>query len=125
MANKYQENSGDKTIHDRSTLFPSTKVKLLMKSAPNPGLISNEAVLVTAHAAKLFLAHMAKTASDQSNEQDSELLYRDLANTIQNCEEFEFLKEIVPRKIKVKDLLITKPAFANESTPEKGNSSES
>ncbi|KAL8578851.1 hypothetical protein ACOMHN_022144 [Nucella lapillus] len=85
-----------------STTLPLSRVKTIMKSSPDVSSISQEALYTTGKATELFIQALARFSHEQSPETSS-LEYRDLAEIVNTESTLQFLQDIIPRKIKVKD----------------------
>ncbi|RWS30281.1 chromatin accessibility complex protein 1-like protein [Leptotrombidium deliense] len=90
-----------------------------MRSSPNVNNVSEDAVVITAKAAELFLAHLAVNAHDRKN--DHNLEYNDIAEIVEQNSEFSFLHDIIPKKITVREYRKMLAEFQNEDTTEKCN----
>uniref|UniRef100_A0A4W5LKP6 Uncharacterized protein n=1 Tax=Hucho hucho TaxID=62062 RepID=A0A4W5LKP6_9TELE len=54
---------------------------------------------------ELFVQHLALSSFNNGPGKDQTLLYSDLANTVEEKETFQFLTDILPKKILVRDYL--------------------
>ncbi|KAF8787563.1 Chromatin accessibility complex protein 1 like protein [Argiope bruennichi] len=83
----------------KSCILPMARIKTVMKGSPEVENISNEAIFVMTKAAEGFVALLLRQtlkASDNKKQVD----YPDLANIVNNNENFVFLRDIIPPKIK-------------------------
>uniref|UniRef100_UPI00398EAFBC chromatin accessibility complex protein 1 n=1 Tax=Pristiophorus japonicus TaxID=55135 RepID=UPI00398EAFBC len=79
--------------------LPLSRVKLIMKSCPDVSSINQDALFLTAKATELFVQHLATYAYKSSSSEKKELTYNDLADCVENSETFQFLADILPKKI--------------------------
>ncbi|XP_006635857.1 chromatin accessibility complex protein 1 [Lepisosteus oculatus] len=97
--------------------LPISRVKLIMKSSPDVSSINQDALFLTAKATELFVQHLATYAFKKGKgKEKNSLTYSDLANAAEESETFQFLADILPRKILARDYL--------KSLEEKGEDSE-
>ncbi|XP_067834535.1 chromatin accessibility complex protein 1-like [Heptranchias perlo] len=85
--------------------LPLSRVKLIMKSCPDVSSINQDALFLTAKATELFVQHLATYAYKSSNSGKKELTYNDLADCVENSETFQFLADILPKKILASEYL--------------------
>ncbi|KAI6656828.1 Chromatin accessibility complex protein 1-like [Oopsacas minuta] len=109
--------SSNQGTTDKNTNLPISKVKFLMKSAPNPGAISNEALLIATHSAEMFLEKIITEVYEKSDKSKSKkITYQDLARSINENEVYEFLGDIAPLKV---NAIEAKEIYArSQETPE-------
>jgi len=77
-------------------------VSTIMRSSPRVNQLSEDAIVITAKAAELFLAHLALSANEKRKDPQS-LEYTDIADIVQNKSEFSFLQDVIPKKITVRE----------------------
>ncbi|XP_032675837.1 chromatin accessibility complex 16kD protein-like [Odontomachus brunneus] len=100
--------------------LPISRVKTIMKSSPYVDTVGQDGLYLVTKATELFIHYLTEEAHMQSNK-GSSLDYKHLAEEVQTNDTLEFLREIMPRKITVrqfKEMMAAK----NES---RSNSSES
>ncbi|XP_038664661.1 chromatin accessibility complex protein 1-like [Scyliorhinus canicula] len=85
--------------------LPLSRVKLIMKSCPDVSSINQDALFLTAKATELFVQHLATCAYKSSCSEKKELTYNDLADCVENSETFQFLADILPKKILASEYL--------------------
>ncbi|XP_078254718.1 chromatin accessibility complex protein 1 [Rhinoraja longicauda] len=85
--------------------LPLSRVKLIMKSCPDVSSINQDALVLTAKATELFVQHLATYAYKSSTSEKKELAYNDLADCVENSETFQFLADILPKKILASEYL--------------------
>lgn len=85
-------------------IFPLSKVKEIMKLDPSAQQLTPEAIYATTIAAQLFLELLVMEAH-QFTLKDSRktITYADVSKAVEDVHEFEFLMDIVPRPISVKE----------------------
>lgn len=86
--------------------LPISRVRLIMKSSPDVSSINQDALFLTTKATELFVQHLAVTAFNNGAGKDTNSLsYSDLANTAEETETFQFLTDILPKKILAREYL--------------------
>ncbi|XP_055311652.1 chromatin accessibility complex protein 1-like [Sitodiplosis mosellana] len=84
-------------------LLPTNKVRTIMKSCGDPSaFLSKESVLVVTKAAELFISYLTQQTHKKCAHK-KDLNYNDLSSFVQEEEKLEFLHQIVPKKITVKE----------------------
>ncbi|XP_071490455.1 chromatin accessibility complex protein 1-like [Diadema antillarum] len=86
------------------TLLPAVRIRTIMKSSPEISAISQESLYLITRATELFVGCLAQESLKRSGTPKS-LAYSDLANVVNNQEEFQFLADVVPKKIRVSEYL--------------------
>uniref|UniRef100_A0A4W5LMB0 Chromatin accessibility complex protein 1 n=1 Tax=Hucho hucho TaxID=62062 RepID=A0A4W5LMB0_9TELE len=105
MSGNNVEENANHASNSKGISLPMTRVKLIMKSSPDVSSINQEALLLTTKATELFVQHLALSSFNNGPGKDQTLLYSDLANTVEEKETFQFLTDILPKKILVRDYL--------------------
>ncbi|CDQ77378.1 chromatin accessibility complex protein 1-like [Oncorhynchus nerka] len=105
MSSNNVEEKVNHASNSKGISLPMTRVKLIMKSSPDVSSINQEALLLTTKATELFVQHLALSSFNNGSGKDQTLLYSDLANTVEEKETFQFLTDILPKKILVRDYL--------------------
>ncbi|XP_051878687.1 chromatin accessibility complex protein 1 [Pristis pectinata] len=85
--------------------LPLSRVRLIMKSCPDVSSINQDALFLTAKATELFVQHLATYAYKSSSSEKKELAYNDLADCVENSDTFQFLADILPKKILASEYL--------------------
>ena len=108
--------SNNQGTTEKTTNLPASKVKFLMRSAPNPGAISSEAVLIATHSAEMFLGKLVKEVFEKCGENNGKkITYQDIATLINQNEAYEFLLDVAPMKV---NAIQAKKIFAmSQETP--------
>lgn len=84
--------------------FPLSRIKTIMKSAPDSLNISQESVFVVEKASELLVSYLITEAHKHSSGKKL-VTYKDLATVVNSEENLEFLRDIIPQKIKLGDYL--------------------
>ncbi|XP_046875847.1 chromatin accessibility complex protein 1 [Hypomesus transpacificus] len=104
-----RDNVDDK-VHDATNSkiisLPMARVKLIMKSSPDVSMINQDALFLTTKATELFVQHLALSSFRNGAGKDTNTLsYSDLAHTAEETETFQFLTDILPKKILAREYL--------------------
>ncbi|XP_075437893.1 chromatin accessibility complex protein 1 [Ascaphus truei] len=90
----------------RLVSLPMSRIKVIMKSSPDVSCINQDALVLTAKATELFVAYLASYSYKHGSGKDSNTLtYDDLSNTAEESETFQFLADILPKKILASEYL--------------------
>ncbi|KAM9776562.1 chromatin accessibility complex protein 1 [Syngnathus typhle] len=90
----------------RGLSLPISRVRLIMKSSPEVSSINQEALFLTTKATEMFVQHLALSSfSNGQGRESKSLSYSDLANAAEEIETFQFLTDILPKKILAGDYL--------------------
>ncbi|XP_053415537.1 chromatin accessibility complex protein 1 [Nycticebus coucang] len=90
----------DKCGEHRLVSLPLSRIRVIMKSSPEVSSINQEALVLTAKATELFVQYLATYSYRHgSGREKKALTYSDLANTAEESETFQFLADILPKKI--------------------------
>ncbi|KAJ8267545.1 hypothetical protein COCON_G00127170 [Conger conger] len=94
------------TVNSKNVSLPMSRVKLIMKSSPDVSSINQDALFLTTKATELFVQHLAQCSFKRgSGREKNTLAYSDLANVAEEIETFQFLTDILPKKILARDYL--------------------
>ncbi|XP_040573938.1 chromatin accessibility complex protein 1 [Lepeophtheirus salmonis] len=99
----------------KNTNLPLTRVRRIMKSSPDVGNISRETLYLITKATEKFISFLAND-SLCNGPNKSQIEYEDLVNTVQNQRSLEFLRFILPKKMKFSEYL---DMLGREGSPEK------
>ncbi|XP_011497026.1 PREDICTED: chromatin accessibility complex protein 1 [Ceratosolen solmsi marchali] len=94
-----QQTSPSKGI--KELRLPISRVKTIMKSSPQVEAIGQDCLFLVAKATELFVHYLSEESHQKSNKAGN-LEYKHLAEVVQTNETLEFLREIMPRKITVR-----------------------
>lgn len=84
--------------------LPLSRVKTIMKSSPEVEAVGPEPLFVVARVTELFLGELARRALQEAGgDGRGPLLYRHVADVVQRDDTLDFLREIMPRKITVRE----------------------
>ncbi|XP_025726963.1 chromatin accessibility complex protein 1 [Callorhinus ursinus] len=90
----------DKCGEPRLVSLPLSRIRVIMKSSPEVSSINQEALVLTAKATELFVQYLATYSYRHgSGKERKALTYSDLSNTAEESETFQFLADILPKKI--------------------------
>ncbi|XP_030830707.1 chromatin accessibility complex protein 1 [Strongylocentrotus purpuratus] len=87
-----------------STLLPALRIRTIMKSSPEISAISQESLYLITKATELFVGCLAQESLKKSASPRN-VVYNDLANVVNDEEEFQFLADVVPTKILASEYL--------------------
>ncbi|XP_037022623.1 chromatin accessibility complex protein 1 [Artibeus jamaicensis] len=90
----------DKCGEQRIVSLPLSRIRVIMKSSPEVSSINQEALMLTAKATELFVQYLATYSYRHGRgKEERALTYNDLSNTAEESETFQFLADILPKKI--------------------------
>ncbi|XP_028918231.1 chromatin accessibility complex protein 1 [Ornithorhynchus anatinus] len=91
---------GERLAAQRLVSLPLSRIRVIMKSSPEVSSINQEALVLTAKATELFVQYLATYSYKHgSGKEKKSLTYSDLSNTAEESETFQFLSDILPKKI--------------------------
>ncbi|XP_039190488.1 chromatin accessibility complex protein 1 [Crotalus tigris] len=98
MASRWSGASGGG--ENRLVSLPLSRTRVIMKSSPEVSSINPDAIFLTAKATELFVQYLATYAykHGKGNEHKT-LTYTDLSEAVEKSDTFQFLADIVPKKI--------------------------
>ena len=93
--------SSNQDVSDKPTKLAPGKVKFLMKTAPNPGAISGETVMIATQSAEWFIEKILTEVYDRNKKRgpSNKISYQDIAKLINEKECYDFLTDIIPLKV--------------------------
>ncbi|XP_069477783.1 chromatin accessibility complex protein 1 [Ambystoma mexicanum] len=98
--------AGTSGADNRLVSLPLSRIRVIMKSSPDVSNINQDALLLTAKATELFVQYLATYSYKHgTGKQKKELTYDDLSNTADESDVFQFLADILPKKISVTEYL--------------------
>ncbi|XP_007938723.1 chromatin accessibility complex protein 1 [Orycteropus afer afer] len=90
----------EKGGEQRLVSLPLSRIRVIMKSSPEVSSINQEALVLTAKATELFVQYLATYSYKHgSGKEKRALTYSDLSDTVEESETFQFLADILPKKI--------------------------
>ncbi|KAM4027484.1 chromatin accessibility complex protein 1 [Anomaloglossus baeobatrachus] len=90
----------------RLVSLPLSRIRLIMKSSPDVSCINQDALIITAKATELFVNYLASYSYKHGSGKDTNTLtYDDLSSTAEDNDTFQFLSDILPKKILASDYL--------------------
>ncbi|KAI8364954.1 histone-fold-containing protein [Blakeslea trispora] len=101
-----------------NTMLPLARVKRVIKEDKDVSLINAEATFCIAYATELFMEYLVTEAfSKAKQEKRKTVYYRDLASTVKEIEQFEFLEDVIPTTMTLKQAIEKRKQALNEDTP--------
>ena len=107
--------------------LPMSRVKTIMKSSPYVDTIGQDGLYLVTKATELFIHYLTEETHLKSNKGNS-LDYKHLAEVVQTNDTLEFLREIMPRKITVrqfKEMMAAKNSHSSSSETSSDSDSDS
>ncbi|XP_028178779.1 chromatin accessibility complex 16kD protein [Ostrinia nubilalis] len=104
--------------------LPLSRVKTIMKSSPDVEAVGPEPLYLVTKVTELFVTDLAKRAF--KNSKNNFLEYKHIAEVVQEDDTLDFLREIMPRKITVrqfKEMMAKKAAKGDLSDEESSEQS--
>ncbi|XP_026319983.1 chromatin accessibility complex protein 1 [Hyposmocoma kahamanoa] len=104
--------------------LPLSRVKTIMKSSPDVDAVGPEPLYLVTKVTELFVTDLAKRA--HKNVRGNLLEYKHIAEVVQEDDTLDFLREIMPRKITVrqyKEMMAKKNARGDQSDDESSEQS--
>ncbi|XP_062600995.1 chromatin accessibility complex protein 1-like [Saccostrea cucullata] len=92
------------TDKDGQCLLPMSRIRTIMKSSPDVGSISHEALFLTGKATEMFVKNLTNVSRGKSQDKMN-VSYKDLAEVVNSDDVLQFLQDIIPRKIKAREYL--------------------
>ncbi|XP_030046077.1 chromatin accessibility complex protein 1 [Microcaecilia unicolor] len=103
----------------RLVSLPLSRIKLIMKSSPDVSSINQDALVLTAKATELFVQYLAMYSYKHGSGKEKKALnYDDLSSTVDESETFQFLADILPKKILASECLKMLKSEENEEGEE-------
>ncbi|XP_065222788.1 chromatin accessibility complex protein 1 [Planococcus citri] len=88
----------------KESLLPISRIRIIMKSSPDTENIGQDSLFLVARSTELFVKYLTHKAYEMHKREKQKVLdYPSLADAVQTMESMAFLKEIMPRKITVKE----------------------
>ncbi|XP_039377036.1 chromatin accessibility complex protein 1 [Mauremys reevesii] len=85
---------------NRLVSLPLSRIRVIMKSSPEVSSINQDALFLTAKATELFVQYLATYSYKHGRGKEKRALtYSDLSHTAEESEIFQFLADILPKKI--------------------------
>ncbi|CAD1480548.1 unnamed protein product [Heterotrigona itama] len=107
--------------------LPMSRVKTIMRSSPYVDTIGQDGLYLVTKATELFIHYLTEEAHLRSSKGNS-LDYKHLAEVVQTNDTLEFLREIMPRKITVrqfKEMMAAKNSHSSSSESSSDSDSDS
>nr|XP_003219529.1 PREDICTED: chromatin accessibility complex protein 1 [Anolis carolinensis] len=85
---------------NRLVSLPLSRIRVIMKSSPEVSSINPDAIFLTAKATEMFVQCLATYSYKHGQGKESKALtYSDLSHAAEKSETFQFLADILPKKI--------------------------
>merc|ERR1712050_1490 len=94
MAEKQQKNTG--------CLLPISRIRTIMKSSPDVAHLSNDSLYLVTKATEIFVQDLSRYCLKRSKD-PNKVTYNDLAEIVDNDEIYQFLQDIIPKKITARE----------------------
>ncbi|KAL9961494.1 hypothetical protein ACROYT_G030445 [Oculina patagonica] len=104
------------------TQLPVARIKTIMKSSPDLPSFSQDSVFLVTKATELFIDYLAVTAHKQESD-SKQLTYKGLSKVVEEDDALQFLGDIVPPKVLVKDFMESLKKKSRKSSIEVHSSS--
>ncbi|KAL7311604.1 hypothetical protein PS15m_009343 [Mucor circinelloides] len=89
-----------------TTMLPLARIKRVIKEDKDVSLINAEATFCIAYATELFMEYLVTEAfSKAKKEKRKTVYYKDLASTVKESEQLEFLEDVIPPTMTLKDAM--------------------
>ncbi|XP_055623867.1 chromatin accessibility complex protein 1 [Toxorhynchites rutilus septentrionalis] len=85
---------------EKLTQLPISRIRTVMKTSPSIGPINTDALFLMCRAAEMFIEYIAKNAHQKGNKT---LDYKHLAAYVESKAALDFLVQVLPDKITVKE----------------------
>ncbi|XKL68733.1 hypothetical protein PGB90_006502 [Kerria lacca] len=93
-----------KRNNKKESLLPISRIKIIMKSSPDTENIGQDTLFLVARTTEFFVKYLTHKAYETHKKDKQKVLdYASLADCVQTMKSMAFLKEIMPRKITVKE----------------------
>ncbi|XP_071957047.1 chromatin accessibility complex protein 1-like [Antedon mediterranea] len=86
------------------TALPVARIRMIMKSSPEITSVSGESLFLITKATELFVENIAKE-SYMRRKAEEVVNYNDLAEAVAEEESYQFLEDVLPKKVLVRDFL--------------------
>uniref|UniRef100_A0A8D8ME78 Chromatin accessibility complex protein 1 n=1 Tax=Culex pipiens TaxID=7175 RepID=A0A8D8ME78_CULPI len=108
--------------NEKATQLPIARIRTMMKTSPSIGQIAPDALFVVCRAAEMFIGYITKNAHKKGTKA---LDYKDLAAYVEGEDVLEFLVQILPKKITVREYKKLSAERKDEDDDDSSSSSES
>ncbi|KAL0137763.1 hypothetical protein V8B55DRAFT_1531739 [Mucor lusitanicus] len=89
-----------------TTMLPLARIKRVIKEDKDVSLINAEATFCIAYATELFMEYLVTEAfSKAKKEKRKTVYYKDLASTVKESDQLEFLEDVIPPTMTLKDAM--------------------
>ncbi|XP_039447956.1 chromatin accessibility complex protein 1 [Culex pipiens pallens] len=108
--------------NEKATQLPIARIRTMMKTSPSIGQIAPDALFVVCRAAEMFIGYITKNAHKKGTKA---LDYKDLAAYVEGEDVLEFLVQILPKKITVREYKKLSAERKDEDDDDSSSSSSS
>lgn len=84
--------------------IPPSRIRTIMKSTEDAANISQDAIFLVTKATEMFINELTEKSFDKGKKGNT-LKYEDLAEYVNNENNLEFLLQIIPKKISIKEYM--------------------
>lgn len=115
------------SVNKKGHYLPVSRINTIMKSSSDVDTVGKISSLLMCKATEMFIKNLALEAYKISNNA-KKLDYKHLAEVVHKKEKYNFLRDIMPKKITVleyKKLIAKKQGFNNDEDNSKDSSSDS
>ncbi|XP_030763140.1 nuclear transcription factor Y subunit C-6 [Sitophilus oryzae] len=110
----------DSKLTSTKPVLPVGRVNTIMKSSSDVEIVSKESSVIMSKAAELFIRSLTQEGYSETN-QGRKLDYKHLSNVVHSDEKYNFLRDILPKKITVLEF---KKIMAKKEAAERGSDGE-
>jgi len=108
------------------SMLPVGRVNTIMKSSSDVENVSKESSVIMSKAAEMFIKALTQEGYNETDT-GKKLDYKHLSNVVHAEEKYNFLRDILPKKITVlqfKELMARKQAMKDQSSDEESSSDD-
>ncbi|KAJ8923151.1 hypothetical protein NQ315_001705 [Exocentrus adspersus] len=106
------------------THLPASRISTIMKSSSDVETVSRESTLLMCKAAEFFIKYLA-TESYNTTNNGKKLDYKNIAEVVHKDDRYEFLRDIMPKKITVREFKRIMAKKLAEEAGDKGSAGSS
>ncbi|KAL9554149.1 hypothetical protein MBANPS3_002949 [Mucor bainieri] len=100
-----------------TTMLPLARIKRVIKEDKDVSLINAEATFCIAYATELFMEYLVTEAfSKAKKEKRKTVYYKDLASTVKESDQLEFLEDVIPTTMTLKDAMAKRKENVTDDT---------
>ncbi|CEP10761.1 hypothetical protein [Parasitella parasitica] len=100
-----------------TTMLPLARIKRVIKEDKDVALINAEATFCIAYATELFMEYLVTEAfSKAKKEKRKTVYYKDLASTVKESDQLEFLEDVIPTTMTLKEAMAKRKENLNDDS---------